>query len=199
MSRRGGRSAIGTYGFLHGGFLVESGKLADEALSPLEHCIMLPEAWRFVLICPHGERGLSGDAERCAFRDLPPIPPATSKELRREVAEEMVPAAGDGDFERFSRSVYRFGYQAGTCFAARQGGAFASPRIARLVEAIRNCGVEGAGQSSWGPTVFALLENERSAQRFAESIQKQLGRQDTLIVARPNTVGARITRGPVSP
>ncbi|MEX0679641.1 MAG: hypothetical protein WD063_21405 [Pirellulales bacterium] len=194
LSGRGGRSAIGTHGFLHGGFLVESGKCPGETLSPLEFHAALPGEWRFVLICLEGEHGLWGDAEQRAFRDLPPVGLATSDELRREVARAMVPAVKAGEFERFSRSVYRFGREAGMCFSARQGSAFASPRIAELVEAIRSGGVEGVGQSSWGPTVFALVENERTARRLAESIRGRLDRQDKLIIAEPNAWGARITR-----
>ena len=103
----------------------------------------------------------------------------------------MWPAAEAGDFARFSRSVYRFGYQAGLCFAGRQGGAFASQRIAELVEAARNLGVEGVGQSSWGPTVFALLANEEAARRFAEAIAARLQADDTCTVVRPAAVGLK--------
>lgn len=195
LSGRGVRSAIGTYGFLHGGFLVEGGKRPDEALAPLEFRAALPASWRFVLISPHGEQGLSGETERRAFRDLPPVPPATSQQLRREVADEMVPAATAGQFERFSRSVYRFGYQAGMCFAARQGGPFASLRIARLVEQIRALGIEGVGQSSWGGTVFALLESESAARQCADVMVAMLEPLDTLIVAKSNPTGALVTRG----
>jgi beta-RFAP synthase len=196
LSGRGQRSAIGTYGFLGGGFLVDSGKLAGETLAPLEHRIALPEAWRFVLICPRDQRGLSGAAEQAAFGRLPAVAAATSDALRREVATEMVPAARAGQFDRFSQSVWRFSRQAGLCFAAVQGGPFAGPRIDRWVEAIRAGGVEGVGQSSWGPLVFALVENVRSARRLSETLQPRLDRDDTLIVAEPNAAGARITRGP---
>jgi beta-ribofuranosylaminobenzene 5'-phosphate synthase len=195
LTGRAARSAIGTYGFLHGGFLVESGKRADEDLSPLEHRAPLPASWRFVLICLAGQHGLSGEAEQTAFRDLPPVAPDTTRQLRHIVNDELVPAAAEGDFARFSRGVYRFGYRAGMCFSARQGGAFASPRIAQLVETVRGLGVEGVGQSSWGPTVFALLECDDSAKRFAAAINKSLNNQDTLIVAEPNASGARITLG----
>jgi beta-ribofuranosylaminobenzene 5'-phosphate synthase len=195
LSGRGTRSAIGTYGFLHGGFLVESGKTCDEVLSPLAHRAALPRAWRFVVIIPHGEHGLSGEAEASAFHDLPPVPTATSEQLRREVSEEMVPAAGAGDFARFSRSVDRFGRSAGMCFAARQGGPFASGPVARIVEAIGELGVQGAGQSSWGPSVFALLESELAALRFADAMQARLDPRDAVIVSKPNQTGARIARG----
>jgi beta-RFAP synthase len=194
LAGRGGRSAIGTYGFVHGGFLVERGKTEDETLSPLEYRVALPDNWRFVLICPHGEHGLSGEGERRAFGDLPPVPPPITEQLRREVAEEMIPAAAAGQFERFSHSVYRFGCQAGMCFAKRQDGPFASPRIARIVEAIRDLGVDGVGQSSWGPSVFALFESEQAASRFAEALRAKLGARDTLVIAELNRTGARIAR-----
>jgi beta-RFAP synthase len=192
---RGQRSAIGTYGFLHGGLVVESGKLAGQTLAPLEYRVALPAAWRFVLILPREARGLSGEAEQAAFRQLPAVSAATSEALRGEVSAEMIPAADAGEFDRFSRSVWRFGRRAGECFAAVQGGSFAGPRVAELIEAVRATGVEGVGQSSWGPTVFAIVENAAAATRLVERLRPHLDRDDTVIVAAPNAAGARITRG----
>jgi beta-RFAP synthase len=194
LTGRGERSAIGTHGFLQGGLLVEAGKLPGETLSPLERRLALPRDWRVVLIWPRMLRGLSGEAERRAFCELPPVPPETSHALRREVATEMVPAAELGDFERFSQSVYRFGVAAGQCFAPLQCGPFGSARIARLVEAIRASGVAGVGQSSWGPTVFALLADEAAAQRFCQAISEQLAPDETTVTTRISDVGARITQ-----
>ena len=194
LAGRGGRSAIGTHGFVHGGFLVEGGKTGSEMLSPLEYRVALPDSWRFVVIGPYGEHGLFGEAERRAFGDLPPVPPAITEQLRREVAEEMIPAAAAGQFERYSHSVHRFGCQAGMCFATRQDGPFASPRIERIVETIRDLGVRGVGQSSWGPSVFALLESESAASRFVETLRARLDSRDTLVITEPNRTGARITR-----
>jgi beta-RFAP synthase len=196
LGERGARSAIGTHGFLHGGFLVESGKLAGRHLSPLEFRADLPDAWRFVLVVPARERGLSGEAEHRAFRELPPVPPAVTAELRREVAEEMIPAAAAGDFARFSQSVYRFGCRAGMCFSGHSP--FSSPRIAAIVESIRAAGVEGVGQSSWGPTVFALVESESSACKLADAIGSRLAADDAIMICAINCGGARITRRDVA-
>ena len=57
---RGLRSAVGTYGFVFGGLIVEQGKLPDEPISPLDCRIDLPEAWRFVLVRPLGLTGIAG-------------------------------------------------------------------------------------------------------------------------------------------
>jgi beta-ribofuranosylaminobenzene 5'-phosphate synthase len=190
---RGERSAIGTYGFVHGGLLVETGKAPGELLSPLHQRIELPGAWRFVLICPHDQRGLSGEAERRAFDELPPVPPETTATLEREVFEDLLPAAVERDFKRFSESLYRYGYVAGTCFAGRQGGPFASPRAAELIHTIRELGIRGVGQSSWGPTLFALVPSAAEANLFVDRIRQHLSAADTVLVAEPNNTGARIT------
>ncbi len=195
LAGRGERSAIGTHGFAHGGLIVEGGKLPGEAVSPLEERIELPAAWRFVLIWPAGERGLSGEVERTAFRELPPVDEQTTARLRQEVASELLPAAREGSFGRFSESLYRFGHQAGMCFAARQGGPFASSKVERLVQAIRELGVCGVGQSSWGPAIFAVLENEVTAADFVARIHAQLDPGATLLVTEPNSRGARVTSG----
>jgi beta-RFAP synthase len=194
MTGRAERSAIGTYGFAHGGLLMEAGKLEGETLSPLVDRVELPEAWRFALIWPHGERGLSGEAERAAFRDLPSVPTAMTERLIGEAYDELLPAAKGGDIARLSESVYRFNYEAGLCFAARQAGAYATERVGDLVQTIRGLGVRGVGQSSWGPAVFALLESDTAANDFCDRMQKHLDGSHTLIVARPDNAGARITR-----
>lgn len=194
LSGRGARSAIGTYGFTLGGLLVERGKLADETLSPLECRVEFPAAWRFVLVRPGNQRGLSGEDEQVAFRDLPPVPRETTERLWQEVREELMPAARAPEFERFGESLYRFGYEAGSCFAARQGGPFAGSRIEELVAAIRELGVRGVGQTSWGPTVFALLEDQAATEVFQVRLANWLPADDKIVIVAPNNEGASIVR-----
>jgi beta-RFAP synthase len=192
LSGRGARSAIGTYGFLQGGLLVESGKTADEPLSPLERRVELPESWRFLLVSPRGERGLAGEAERQAFRQLPPVPAEVSRALHAEATDELVPAAEAGEFGRFGNSLYRFGHLAGQCFGAHQHGAFATERVTTIVSQIRALGTPGAGQSSWGPTVFAVTESEQAARQLGEQLQPFLDDDESWQIARPARHGARI-------
>lgn len=165
---RGRRSAIGLHGAMGGGLLIEAGKLADDEISPLVSRIALPADWRFVLFWPSMACGLSGEAELQAFQKLPPTNMAVTEALCREALLELAPAAIQGDFDRFSESLYRFGHTAGECFAAEQGGPYADAKIARLVANLRAAGIRGVGQSSWGPTVFALLRNEGDARSAAE-------------------------------
>jgi beta-RFAP synthase len=191
VSGRGERSAIGTHGFVSGGLLVEAGKYPGEALSPLVSRVELPSHWRFVLCCPQNIRGLSGDAERKAFDQLPPVPRETTTELTREVLLELLPAAIEGRFEEFGSSLYRYGHRAGLCFAAEQGGPFADQRSAALVESIRRRGAAGVGQSSWGPTIFALLPGQVEAEQFVADLRKDKAAGElALWIAAPDNRGA---------
>jgi predicted sugar kinase len=148
--------------------LIEAGKLAQDEISPLISRIPLPAPWRFVLFWPTDRSGLSGEAELQAFQRLPATNMAATDALCREALLELAPAAVQGEFDRFSESLYRFGRAAGECFAAEQGGTYAGARIAQLVRELRAAGIRGVGQSSWGPTVFALLPNEADARSAAE-------------------------------
>jgi predicted sugar kinase len=109
------------------------------------------------------------------------------------VHHDMLPALERQSCPEFGEAVYRFGRLAGECFAAVQGGPFASREIARVIETIRDFGVAGVGQSSWGPTVFAICESEAEANRLREWLCNRTGRGIyDLSIGKPNNEGARI-------
>jgi beta-ribofuranosylaminobenzene 5'-phosphate synthase len=190
---RGLRSAVGTYGFVHGGLIAERGKLASEPLSPLDCRLELPAEWRFVLVCPREAKGLSGTAERRAFGTLPNVAPQITGRLIEELRERMLPAAAQARFDEFSESVYQFGRLAGMCFADKQGGPYNGPQLTALVETIRALGVRGVGQSSWGPTLFALLPDEPAATEFLRRLNDRCSSDNLETwVSAPNNHGARV-------
>nr|AAS88968.1 beta-ribofuranosylaminobenzene 5'-phosphate synthase [Gemmata sp. Wa1-1] len=157
---RGERSAIGVYGFDRGGLLIDSGKLPGEDLSPLLARVSLPDEWRVVLFTPAVAAHWHGPNERQAFATAVPGDPEA---LRRLAETALLPAAQRGDIDMFGDAVHEFNRKAGEPFSAAQGGEYASPDIAALIENVRACGVRGAGQSSWGPTVFAIVSDSDTA------------------------------------
>lgn len=188
---RGGRSAVGTYGFESGGLIVDAGKMPGERIGRLERRLELSAAWRFVLLRPTGARGLAGEREAAAFANLPPVPGEVTESLWRITRERMLPAAEAADCDAFGDAVYDFGRLAGECFAAAQGGPFASRAIEQLISDIREYGVWGVGQSSWGPMVFAIVSCDDEAQKLVKLIlQKYSGADLEVVVARPNNSGA---------
>jgi predicted sugar kinase len=104
----------------------------------------------------------------------------------------MLPALERSSCRDFGEAVYRFGRLAGGCFAAVQGGPFASRDIAQLIDAIRNHGIAGVGQSSWGPTVFAVCHSEAEAYNLCEWLRRTDRDVYDLWVATPSNRGANI-------
>ena len=190
---RGKRSAVGSYGFQLGGLIVDGGTRDGDWQGRLAKRIAVPAAWRFVLIRRGGAQGLAGAGEMEAFANLPPVPVAVTRELRRITNDAMLPAVDRADCAVFGEAVYQFNRLAGECFASVQSGPFASERIARLVEAVRGHGVAGVGQSSWGPTVFAVVADEAEAKRLAEWLATTEFSDCEVTVARANNSGAAVT------
>lgn len=190
---RGLRSAVGTYGFVHGGLIVDQGKQPGEPISPLDCRIDLPEAWRFVLVRPKGLKGLAGEDEADAMASLPAVPPQVTAELIAEARERLIPAAATGQFDDFARSLHEYGRRSGDCFAARQGGPYNGPVLTALVERIRGLGYEGVGQSSWGPTLFVAAADQAAAERLVEELRAGSDAAELeLTVAPPCNRGATI-------
>jgi len=188
---RGARSAVGTRGFQYGGLIVDAGKESNDQLGKLAARTALPETWRFVLICPVGEQGLAGGDEMLAFERLTAVSQDISRELWKITTEQMLPAVARCDCAVFGEAVYQFGRRAGECFAAVQGGPFASAEITRLVASIREFGIPGTGQSSWGPTVFAVTADEDGAQRLVDWLRgEHRGERYEMMIAKPNNRGA---------
>lgn len=171
---RGLRSALGIHGFTQGGFLVEGGKHVGEAISPLVARVDFPSDWRLVLTTPAMSVGLHGPAEIEAFRQLQesgvPLP---TDALCRLTLLGVLPALLQRDLPAFSEALFEFNYKVGEAFAAIQGGPYAGPAVAELVAFIRGQGVSGVAQSSWGPTVCAIVADEDRGKHLAATLQKR--------------------------
>ena len=191
VAQRGQRSAVGSHGFVHGGLIWESGRRGEERLGSLSERIPLNEAWRIVTAVPTSLRGLSGPRELDAFAALPPIPLRTTERLIELAERVALPAAQQGDCREFGRAVYEFGRISGECFSTIQGGAYASPELAQRVAELRHWGVAGVGQSSWGPAVFAIVENEEEARQVVSFMSARKSDSSWHIaVTRPLNTGA---------
>jgi beta-RFAP synthase len=157
---RGERSAVGIHGFDRGGLIVEQGKLPGEDVSPMVANVQLPRSWRVVVFVPPAPGGWSGQRERLAFAQAESGP---TNQLLRLAETEILPAARASDIEAFGEAVHRYNRLAGEPFARAQGGPYASTAIEELIEALRRQGIRGVGQSSWGPTVFAIVGDTDTA------------------------------------
>ena len=192
---RAARSALGFHGFFHGGFLVEAGQSRAAAASPLIARVPFPESWRIVLVIPPWGTGLHGQEESEAFQQLHALPLSQTEKLCRLVLLGLLPALIDNDLAAFGEALFDFNHSAGQAFAAIQNGTYASPRIAELIQFIRQQGIAGVGQSSWGPTVFAVVEDELRGNELTRRIRDAFGLQEhEVMVTRACNQGASINK-----
>jgi beta-ribofuranosylaminobenzene 5'-phosphate synthase len=164
---RGARSGIGIGGFEQGGLLVDGGPGADERAAPVLARVDLPAAWRIVLVLDERRRGLSGNAERQAIGALAALPQSHAADICHQVLMRVLPGAAAGDFAAFAAGINRVQDLLGAHFAPAQGGsAYTSPAIGSVMQWI-GARPPGAaiGQSSWGPTGFAILPSLEHAQQ----------------------------------
>ncbi|HET6572550.1 MAG TPA: hypothetical protein VFG68_03030 [Fimbriiglobus sp.] len=191
---RAERSGIGSHGFARGGLLVEGGKRGAE-VSVLLGRYEFPTDWRIVLARPHTSQATwSGGAEQQAFsraRSADVILPLTER-MSRVLLVGLLPALLERDCVTFGKAVQEYNRLAGHMFANDQGGNYSSPLVQRLVVAAERYGATGAGQSSWGPTVFALCADHEVAQTVSDGLGRDFNALDVVITSGNNT-GAVLT------
>ncbi|MBK1713662.1 beta-ribofuranosylaminobenzene 5'-phosphate synthase family protein [Rubrivivax gelatinosus] len=169
---RGRRSGIGIAGFDAGGLIVDGGPGRDGAPAPVLARLALPAAWRVIVVRHPGRRGLSGDEEKRAIAALPPLPLEGAAELCHQVLMRVLPGAAGDDFTAFAAGLNRVQDLLGGHFApAQDGSAYTSAEVGRLLQWIRSEAGDAAavGQSSWGPTGFAILPSAAAAARLLDA------------------------------
>lgn len=178
LAGRGRRSAVGTWTYLYGGLVLEGGRRTDgtdAGLAPLLGRYALPPAWRFVLLIPREARGIHGDVEEEAFARRVSMDAGTVGRLCRLVLLRLLPALLEEDIRAFGHAVTEIQQIVGDAFAPVQGGRYANPVSAACVEALLELGAAGAGQSSWGPTVYGLAADEDQARQLATALGRRPG------------------------
>jgi beta-ribofuranosylaminobenzene 5'-phosphate synthase len=189
---RAARSAVGMWTFALGGLVVEGGhRPGVERPAPLLAHHPMPEDWRAVLVVPAAEPGLSGGAEEDAFGQLVPAP-ERSAAIAQLVVTSLLPALVERELDEFGAALTRIQELVGDSFAAAQGGRF-HPRAAPLVDALLRFGAAGAGQSSWGPTVYGVVGSEAAGRDLARRMDAEVSEGSVDVVAFDNR-GARVER-----
>lgn len=195
LTARGQRSGIGIGAFREGGFLVDGGRGEATVVPPIVARLPFPAQWRFLLIFDHACNGLHGHKEVQAFQAMPPMSPALAGELCRRVLMQLLPALKEEDFASFCAAVTFVQERVGDQFASFQGGRYASQRVAGVLAWLRDQGVAGLGQSSWGPTGFAVCESAAVADRLLRGVQERFGADPALAfrTVSANNDGAGVT------
>jgi beta-ribofuranosylaminobenzene 5'-phosphate synthase len=191
---RAKRSAVGTWTFAGGGFVVEGGRRVgvDDDVGPLIARHPFPESWRCVLAIPDAPPGVSGATEARLFAELPPPDERDGERVSHLVLMAMVPAVIEGDVATFGAALDEVQEINGRWFSHAQGGTFAPGPSTEIIGLMRESGAPGAGQSSWGPSVFAIVEGDSEAELLAARIRDAHGARVTVHVGSFPSAGAAI-------
>lgn len=160
---RGARSGIGVGAFSMGGFLVDGGRGETTEVPPIISHLDFPEAWRLLLIFDINLQGVHGYSETETFQNLPPMPEQTTEYLCRLTLMQLLPALAEENCDLFGAAITEIQHYVGDHFAPAQGGRYYSQTVAQILPWLLEQGAKGIGQSSWGPTGFALFANETQA------------------------------------
>ena len=192
---RGRRSAIGTWTFALGGFIVEGGRrVGSNEIAPLLARFAVPDRWRCVIAVPQGVPGLSGEAEAAALDRLPPPPEGHVERVAHLVLMQLLPALVEADLPSFGSALTEVQRITGAWFAPQQGGIFAPGSTATLVERMTEWGAAGVGQSSWGPAVYGLVEGGQAAASLARRARELVGSDGAVFEGGFAGTGARVWR-----
>jgi len=168
---RARRSVIGTGAFESGGFLVDGGCKDGTKSIPIIFRYPFPSDWVFVIITPDRSRGLGGGLEDRAFDDLPSPSEETVGCICRLLVMKMLPSLVEGDIIGFGTAMTRIQRLVGDIFAPAQAGRYASDLSEELVKYTLAHGAVGAGQSSWGPAIYALVQGEDRAVELEKTVR----------------------------
>lgn len=191
---RGGRSLVGSQGFESGGLIIDRGTWHDSKPSQTGafESHRMPETWRWLTVSCETEQGKSGDEERHAFaRSVPD--PKSRFELLACIDSELLPGLANLDFHRFSHALGKYCERCGEIFAPQQGGLYGSSFAEEAAAHLSRAGITGIGQSSWGPTIFALFPNRSSATEFVEANRWLRNPGIRFCISPSNNTGARLS------
>lgn len=187
MAGRGRRSGVGIATFEKGGFVVDAGRrngpadglgvdpLADGEVPPVIVHHPVPEDWFFVIVTPQSVEGLSGNREERVFVGLPPMGEHKVGKICRLTLMKVIPGVLQDDIRGFGEAITEIQLLMGEHFAPYQGGVYATAIGKEVAEFALKQGAHGVGQSSWGPTMFALVRGEGAAATLAEKIGAHIG------------------------
>jgi beta-RFAP synthase len=191
-SGRGARSSVGLWTFAAPGLVVEAGVRGECSISPRVARHPMPERWRCVLALPLGVAGLSGAAEERFFghlRESGHGEPSVSRLL----LTALLPGLLAADIEEFGVALTEIQRDVGSIYASQQGGLF-HPSAAPLVEALQALGVRAVGQSSWGPSVYGIVDGPELAAEVADRLRGTAGTGTDVSVVDFDRSGAWVQR-----
>jgi len=205
IMKRGGTSGIGVAAFEKGGLILDAGhsfgrdgekqtflpSSASKAQpAPVLVRYAFPEDWLFVIAIPHIHRGVHGEEEIRVFKERCPIDAAYVGKACRIVLMKLLPALLERNIENFGSGLTEL-QDAGFASATKD---LMHPVVRRCIQFMLKKGAYGAGQSSFGPSTFGLVQGEDEAEKLRDLVADFLEEtsEGDVFYTSANNRGARI-------
>jgi beta-ribofuranosylaminobenzene 5'-phosphate synthase len=197
---RGGTSGIGVASFETGGFIVDGGhRFSDKgSFSPSSASRADPAPvlfrhdfpdWEIVLALPDIQGAYDAN-EVDIFRKACPVPLEQVQELSHIILMKMMPAVIEKDIEAFGHAVNHI-----QSLGFKRYEVELQHQVVRDVMALmQESGAYGAGMSSFGPAVYAVVDNKEDASNIMQDAQDLLDSTigGKVMITRANNKGAGI-------
>ena len=196
---RGKVSGVGTYAFKYGGFIVDGGVDRRGGFPPLIFRYDIPKDWIFIIGIPNIERGVHGDVEDKLIREVIEYWRDCKKKLCmtfKILVFKMIPAILNRDIIEFGKAITLLDKEVGKMFSVVQGDVYRDEIIEKGIKLLLDNGAYGAGQSSWGPAFYGLVDSMDKAIKICRELErlfKDIG--GTVLYTHANNIGVRIKEG----
>jgi len=206
---RGSTSGVGVAAFEGGGLVLDGGHsfgenrekqgflpshISKASPAPLLARYSLPKDWMFVLAIPNVLRKVFGEEEARIFRERCPIHSSEVEKVCRTILMKILPAV-------IEQNIVEFG--AGLNELQRSGFAHVTldlmhPTVKSCIQFLNDQDALGAGQSSFGPTCFGLVQGENKAATLAKAVEDFLSNKGggRVFYTAANNIGAIIRVSP---
>lgn len=176
-SGRGKRSHIGLEGFLRGGWIFDEGGNTSaeqqQTARPVSKTAF-PDTWQVLLFLNDHLQGLSGSVEQASFDRGQSDNGQVSSQMYDLAVTQILPSLETKDHELFSDAIRRYNQLAGELFIQRSSPTRIQKYAHQLGELLDSLNVTAFGQTSWGPTMWAIVPKTQLNDNFIESIHLKL-------------------------
>jgi len=199
--KRGAVSGVGIAAFKQGGFILDSGRILSkdgihkpknpDEIPSIMFRRPLPKSWCFVVAIPRGIRGLD-EREEKPILEMPETNYDLERKLHEAVLLGMLPALARRDAKTFGKALTKVQRLVGRYFSKFQGGEFCCWETEEMIKGLLEGGAYGAGQSSWGPTAYGLIEGSKKAEELSDymfKLTERIGVESEIFVVQPRNRG----------
>jgi len=199
ITGRGSVSGVGIAIFELGGFVVEGGlktgisnPFITKSIPPVIFHASFPDDWLFVIAIPNVKRGFTDEEEPTIFSRLPPMSAENVGKICRLTLMKLLPSIIEHDIKSFGEALTSIQNILGNYFSHVQGGIYSSRIAEEAITHILRQEAYGAGQSSWGPAFYGLVQGEEKALKLRSTLQSFLNNRGggQVFVAKANNNGA---------